>query len=100
MSFHSKTLITVVTESALELTLRDDFKKFGIKGYTIWDVRGSGQSGERDASWDESKNIRIEAICDETTAQDLARYLKETYYSNYAMVLFLYPVQVLRAEKF
>ena len=54
----------------------------------------------RDATWDESKNIRIEIICARPQAETLLAHLQERYYSNYAMVACLSEVEVLRPGKF
>ena len=94
------TLLTIFTESTLEHVLIKDMDRLGIRGYTISDARGKGSRGVRDATWDESKNIRIEIICARPQAETLLAHLQERYYSNYAMVACLSEVEVLRPGKF
>jgi len=100
VQLHSKKLITVITESILENKIIEEFRSKGIKGFTIMEARGHGESGDRDANLDADKNIRIEAICEENKAHGLLEQLEEKYYKNYAMVAFLSSVEVLRNEKF
>ena len=54
----------------------------------------------RNAGWQANGNIRIEVVCDRTTARTIASYLQEHYDDDYAMILFLSEVSVLRQEKF
>ena len=93
-------LLTVITESAIERKLLADIERLGAHGYTVTDARGKGHRGIRNADWDEAGNIRVEVICDNATAQAIALYLRTHYYDNYAMILFMSEVEVLRPEKF
>jgi hypothetical protein len=93
-------LVTIVTEAALERRLVDDLKRLGAHGYTISDARGEGSRGVRNAGWEATGNIRLEVICDEATAERIAAHLKAVYYANYAMILYLSDVGVLRPQKF
>lgn len=93
-------LLTIVTEAALENLLIRDIESLGARGYTITDARGKGSRGRRDAAWDENRNIRIEVLCDDATAEAIVGHLEATYYEHYGMVLYVSEVQVRRAEKF
>lgn len=93
-------VLTIVTESALENLLVQELQDCGARGYTITNARGKGQRGVRNASWDASSNIRVEVVCKEETALAIARRMREKYYANYAMALFMYDVQVFREDKF
>jgi len=97
---YRRKLLTVITEAALETHLTRDLDKLGAPGYTITNARGRGQRGVRQASWETDSNIRVEVICDDETADRIARHLRERYYENYAMILTLSDVEVLRPEKF
>ena len=96
----TRTLLTVITESAIEETLLKDLEKLGIRGYTVSDARGRGGRGVRDATWGEVSNIRLEVICSRTLAEAVLSYIQSHYYANYAMVAFLHDVEILRPEKF
>lgn len=93
-------LLTIYTEATLEHVLVKDMDRMGIRGYTISDARGKGSRGVRDATWDESKNIRIEIICGRPQVEALLAHLQERYYSNCAMVACFSEVEVLRNDKF
>lgn len=97
---HRRKLLTIVTEAALETHLTRDLDKLGAPGYTITNARGRGQRGVRQATWESDSNIRVEIICDDATAEKITRHLREHYYDNYAMILTLSDVEVLRPEKF
>ncbi|WP_373089633.1 P-II family nitrogen regulator [Zhongshania sp.] len=100
MSDNIKKLLTIVTEAALENILIKDIERLGAQGYTITDARGKGGRGVRNAAWDANGNIRIEVVSDPAIASQIASHLKEQYYANYAMILFMSDVEVIRPEKF
>lgn len=100
LSTEKRTLLTVFTEASIEQLLIRDMDRMGIRGYTISDVRGKGSRGVRDASWDESRNIRVEVICARPQAEALLGHLQARYYANYAMVAYFSDVEVLRGGKF
>lgn len=93
-------LLTVITEAVLESALTRDLGKLGAHGYTIVDARGKGHRGVRDAGWEASGNIRVDVVCSEDTARRIAAHLQQHYYDDYAMILLLGEVEVLRPEKF
>ncbi len=100
MVTHARKLLTIITEAALEGVLVRDIERLGAHGYTITDARGKGRRGVRSAGWDASSNIRIEILCDQETASEIAAHCRKKYYDNYAMTLFLVDVGVMRPEKF
>lgn len=93
-------LITIVTEAALETTLLADIEQLGAHGYTVTEARGKGSRGVRGGAWGASSNIRVEIICDDATAQAIITHVKDTYYNDYAMILYAHDVDVLRPDKF
>lgn len=95
-----KKLLTIVTEAVIESSLTGDLKRLGAGGYTIVDARGSGSRGIRDAGWQSSGNIRVEVVCDTAVARRIVDHLREHYYRDYAMILYVSEVSVLRPEKF
>ncbi len=95
-----KKLLTIVTEAVIESSLRSDLKRLGAGGYTIVDARGSGSRGVRDAGWSSSGNIRVEVVCDPGVARRITDHLREHYYRDYAMIVYVSDVSVLRPEKF
>jgi hypothetical protein len=100
MPLEHRKLLTIVTEAALEHELVREIERLGAHGYTITDARGKGGRGIRNAGWKLSANIRIEVVCAADTAHAIVDELRERYYDNYAMILFIGDVEVLRPEKF
>ncbi|MEM8814871.1 MAG: transcriptional regulator [Pseudomonadota bacterium] len=100
MEITERKLLTIVAESVLEPRLIEVVDKMGAVGYTITDARGSGSRGARSAGWTHNGNIRFEVICTGEIADRIAAHLREHYYANYAMVLFITDVGVMRPDKF
>ena len=100
MTSETRKLLTIVTEAVLETDLAELLPRLGATGYTIVNARGRGSRGAREAGWSTNSNIRIEVICEPATADRIAEHLREHYYRDYAMVLYLSEVEVLRPEKF
>ena len=92
-------LLTIIAEDALETSLIGDLKKLGVRGYTICPVRGEGVHGLRASQW-EGENIKIEVIVDNILADAIGEHVSRAYFPNFAIILYLLPVQVLREEKF
>ncbi len=100
MHQETRKLLTIITESVIESALCEELTELGAGGYTVTDARGRGSRGVRDAGWSSSGNIRIEVVCDTAAAEQIAARLRDHYYSDYAMILFLSDVSVLRPQKF
>jgi nitrogen regulatory protein P-II 2 len=100
MDTHARKLIVIITEAILEKPLVEDVKRLGALGYTVYDVRGGGQGGERAGAWDADRNIEMKVIATEAVAEAISRHVLETYCANYSVTVFLADVAVLRPEKF
>ncbi len=95
-----RTLLTVITEAAIEKNLLRDLKQMGVAGYTVLDARGQGRRGVREAAWGEATNIQIEVICSRALAETVLLDFQARYYDNYAMVSFLQDIEIIRPDKF
>lgn len=100
MQTFSRKLVTIITEAVIEKELIESLENLGVTGYTITDVRGKGHRGVRNTGWEHGANIRIDVVCEDSLSKAIANCLKEHYYENYAMILFVADVDVLRPEKF
>ncbi|HEY5762384.1 MAG TPA: DUF3240 family protein [Rhodocyclaceae bacterium] len=100
MQNHPKKLLVIIAEAALEKLLVEDILRLGAHGYTVLDARGDGTRGKRQASWEGDSSIRVEVICDEATAERIADHVSETYFTNYAVTLYVADVRVQRSSKF
>ena len=97
---NDRKLVTIITEAVLESALCDFLADLGASGYTVTNSRGSGSRGARSAGWSASSNVRIEVVCSEELASEIARQVSERYYADYAMILFESDIHVLRPDKF
>ncbi len=93
-------LVTIITEASLERKIAADLRAHGIRGYTGSEAWGEGFRGVRSGEWEGSRNVRIDTVCNEGRARELIRHLEETYYKDYAMIVFLSDVEVTRPLKF
>ncbi|CUA83656.1 MULTISPECIES: P-II family nitrogen regulator [Gulbenkiania] len=100
MTFHSKKLLTIVTESVLEGQLVEDIRRLGAHGYTVCDARGGGTHGVQGGAWSFDANIRIDVVCDEAVAGAIAERCRSRYLPHYGMIVYVSEVGVLRPEKF
>ena len=83
-------LVTVITEATLERDLTREIETLGV----------AGAHGERPSHWGHSSNIRLEVICDTPLAERLVERLRDKYYPNFAIVMWVQDVEVLRPDKF
>ncbi|MFN8821675.1 MAG: P-II family nitrogen regulator, partial [Betaproteobacteria bacterium] len=79
MNLHPKKLLVVIAEGALEKSLIRDARQYGAQGYTLSEVRGGGESGDREAAWEADRLIEMKVICDEAVAAKLAQHVLDTY---------------------
>lgn len=100
MHTHAKKLLVIIAEAALEKQLIRDVRHFGAHGYTISEVRGGGEGGDREARWEADRSIEMKVICDESVASTLAQHVLADYAPNYAVTLFTADVGVFRPQKF
>jgi hypothetical protein len=100
MDLHRRRLLTIVTEASLERELLRELESLGASGYTITDARGRGGRGKRASGWAYGANIRVEVVCEAELAARIAGRLRDRWYDDYAMILFVQDVEVLRPEKF
>jgi nitrogen regulatory protein PII len=100
MQHYTRRMVTIVTEAALERALVVELEALGVRGFTITDARGKGSRGTRKSDWVQEGNIRVEVICDPALADRIAEHVRDRFYANYAMILFMQDVSVLRSDKF
>lgn len=100
MNVHPKQLLVIIAEAALEKNLIRDARQFGAHGYTISEVRGGGERGEREAAWEADRSIEMKIICDEAVAEKLAQHILATYAAHYQVTMFTTDVGVFRPQKF
>ena len=100
MTTTPRKLLTVVVESAIERLVLEELESAGVRGCTIVEARGFGDHGPRQGDWDQSRSVRIETVCTAALAESLAEHLLDRWSKDYALVLWLQDVDVLRGSKF
>jgi hypothetical protein len=100
MQTHPKKLLVIIAEAAIERLVARDARRLGAHGYTVGDVRGGGERGEREADWEGNRSVRIEVIGDEPVCDAIAQHVLEHYCPHYAVTMYLTDCAVLRPHKF
>lgn len=95
MQLKTKKLLTIVTEAILEADLTEQCDRLGIRGYTIYDVRGRGKRGFRRAEWEQTRTIRIQIVDDWQRLEALIQWMKHEFEEQYAMFMFVTDVEVI-----
>ena len=99
------TKVVIVTEEVILKGIVKIIDQAGVHGYTVLPARGKGshnvRSGEEPSVSTSHTNVQIEVIvADKATAQRIADEVAEKYFDNFAAIVYLTPVEVLRGEKF
>lgn len=100
MRLYNINLLTIICEIMAQNLVKDVLKKYKITGYTSYEVGGMGDSGLRGQGLPEEKNVKIEVVLTEQSAEKVIGELTRTMFSDYAIILYLSDVQVARMEKF
>ncbi|AOW15222.1 P-II family nitrogen regulator [Hydrogenophaga crassostreae] len=100
MEKFARTLLVLITESALEKRLIADSQRLGAHGYTVHDVRGGSRLSTREALWEADRSIELKLICSPEVADAIAAHVMATYIPHYSLTLYFASVDVLRPEKF
>lgn len=100
MNLYPMKLVTIICEAVLEDRVVELLRDCGAHGHTAFNVRGSGQQGERSADIAETGNVQIEVIVKPAVAEVLLARLYADWFASYAMVAYESEVRVLRPGKF
>jgi len=93
-------LLTVTCEILAQKSVIEILSKHKITGYTTYEVDGNGARGLRGQGLKNEKNVKVEVIMQEHTLQDVVEEIARTLFTNFAIVLYVSDVGVLRTEKF
>ena len=100
MKFYNVKLLTVICEILAQKNVIDILAKHDISGYTTFEVDGNGSRGLRGQGLKNEKNVKVEVIMQEDKIQDVTEEIARTLFTNFAVVLYVSDIGVLRAEKF
>lgn len=92
-------LLTIIAEAVLEDRLTREIRELGARGFTRSEVRGEGSRGRRVGDV-EGANVRLECLVSSETAERITAALAERYFENYAIVVFVEDVSVVRGDKY
>ena len=100
MKLYNVKLLTITCEILAQENILEILKKHEITGYTKYEVDGNGSRGLRGQGLKNEKNIKIEIIVRDEKLQDIVEEISRTLFANFAIVLYVGDVGVLRPEKF
>lgn len=100
MKLYPVKLLTITCEILAQKEIVEILQKHGITGYTTYEVGGNGTRGLRGQGFKNEKNIKIEIVLREKKLQDLVEEISRTMFSNFAIILYVSDVSVVRTEKF
>lgn len=97
--------VSIVTEKLNERQIEKICEDAGATGYTVFEGSGKGSHGEKSRGRPSLVNdfslVKIEVIVgSRETAETIAEQVAETYFENYAGIVYIDEVEVLRREKF
>jgi nitrogen regulatory protein P-II 2 len=91
--------VTIVAEGLLEDRIIRICHEAGAHGHTVTEARGEGSRGVRASEW-EGKNVKIETIVAEETADLILARVAREYFTHYAVIAYVSDVRVVRGEKY
>ncbi len=100
MKLYNVKLLTVTCEILAQKNIIEILKKHEITGYTTFEVEGNGARGLRGQGLKNEKNVKVEVIMREDKLQDVVEEISRTMFANFAIVLYVSDVSVVRTEKF
>lgn len=104
--FHEAWKLCIVTERIVEEPLSELLLQRGCKGYTVFNVGGRGLHHfhapvERNLAPEEFSEIQFEIIlADRSKAEAIAQEVVQNFLQDYAGIVFLERVEVVRIERF
>ncbi len=100
MKLYPVKLLTITCEILAQKEIIGILKKHDITGYTTYEVDGNGAKGLRGQGFKNEKNIKVEVVLREEKLQDIVEEVSRTMFSNFAIILYVSDVSVVRTEKF
>lgn len=92
-------LVTVIAESYIADRIIREILALGATGYTATAAEGQGSRGVRASEW-EGKNVKIETLGNDAVTEKILRHISEGYFADYAVVVYVNEVGVLRGDKY
>jgi nitrogen regulatory protein PII len=100
MKFSNVKLLTITCEILAQKNVIEFLHHHKVSGYTTYEVDGEGSKGIRGQGLQNEKNVKIEIVLSEDKLQDIVEELTRTMFSDYAIIVYVSDVGVVRPEKF
>ncbi len=100
MKLYNVKLLTITCEILVQKNIFEILKNHKITGYTTYEVDGDGTRGLRGQGFKNEKNVKVEVIMHEEKLSDVIEEISRTLFANFAIVLYVSDIGVLRPEKF
>jgi len=100
MKLYTVKLLTITCEILAQKNILEILKNHKITGYTTYEVDGNGTRGLRGQGFKNEKNVKVEVIMREDKLSDVIEEISRTLFANFAVVLYVSDVGVVRTEKF
>ena len=100
MKLYNVKLLTITCEILAQENIIEILKKHEITGYTTYEVDGNGARGLRGQGLKTEKNVKVEIIIREEKLPAIVEEISRTMFADFALVLYVSDVGVVRTEKF
>ena len=100
MKLYNIKLLTITCEILAQNNIIEILNKHDITGYTTYEVNGNDAHEIRGQGLKIEKNVKVEIIMREEKLQDVVEEISRTLFANFAIVLYVSDVDVVRTEKF
>ena len=100
MKLYPVKLLTITCEILAQKNIIEILNNHKITGYTTYEVDGNGARGLRGQGFKNEKNVKVEVIMREEKLPDVVEEISRTLFANFAIVLYVSDVGVVRTEKF
>ena len=100
MKLYNVKLLTITCEILAQENIIEILKKHDITGYTTYDVDGNGSRGLRGHGLQTEKNVKVEVIMREEKLSGVIEEISQTLFADFAIILYVSDVGVVRTEKF
>ncbi len=100
MKLYNVKLLTITCEILAQKNVIDILEKYKVSGYTIYESEGNGTKGIRGKGLKDEKNVKIETVLTEKTAEKIIEDILSTLISDFAIIFYMSDIQVARTEKF
>jgi len=100
MKLYNVKLLTITCEILAQENIIEILKKHDITGYTTYAVDGNGSRGLRGHGLQTEKNVKVEVIMREEKLSGVIEEISQTLFADFAIILYVSDVGVVRTEKF